>query len=162
MAHIIIISDTHTNSIKNLSEALVSAIKQADAVIHAGDADNTSFIEELQAISPKQFYAVAGNCDYDSNLQDKLVVDICGLRIGITHGTGRHETMINRLNYIFADDEVDMIIFGHTHNPFNEIIGGIRFFNPGSTSHNRGVSYNSYGTMDVQSKTEYSINIERL
>ncbi len=162
MARGIIISDTHYGSLEKLNQHLVAEVKCADFVIHAGDADTTNFISELQAISPKKFYAVAGNCDYGSVLPTQLVVDICGLTVGISHGAGNHHNIIDRLSYSFSDSNVDIIVFGHTHRPFHETISGITFFNPGSVSSNRGIDYNSYGVLSVDSKDNFKLSIERL
>lgn len=35
-------------------------------------------------------------------------------------------------------DEIDYVIFGHTHFPKDEMIEGIRFINPGTAGNDRG------------------------
>ena len=44
MINIVIISDTHADTIEKLGEALIEKIKAADIVVHAGDADTVDFI----------------------------------------------------------------------------------------------------------------------
>ena len=96
MTKIIIISDTHTSSIEKLSDNLVNKIKEADIVIHAGDADTLNFIDELEDIC-KCLYAVKGNCDIGSKLPLDLIIDVEGVKVGINHGTGNYNNVIDRL-----------------------------------------------------------------
>ncbi len=149
MTKIIIISDTHATTIEKLPHNLISEIKSADVVIHAGDADNINFIDELQDIC-KHLYAVKGNCDIGSKLPNQLIVDIEGVKIGINHGTGNYNNIIDRLYYVFSEEDPDIIIYGHTHVPLNEEIEGVWFINPGSTSLNRTYTYGTYAELIVQ------------
>lgn len=146
MINIVIISDTHADTIEKLGEALIEKIKAADIVVHAGDADTVDFISELKKIS-KELYAVRGNCDWGSDLPPKIIFNIENKTIGLSHGTGNYTNVIDRLSYLFSDDNVDMVIFGHTHIPINEDVEGIHFINPGSTSLNRGLRYGTYAEL---------------
>ena len=89
MKRIIIISDTHIGTIEKLPPKVLNALKEADIVIHAGDADTLNFIDELEDIC-KCLYAVKGNCDLGSKLPVKLVEEIEGVKIGVSHGTGNY------------------------------------------------------------------------
>ena len=75
MKRIIIISDTHIGTIEKLPPKVLNALKEADIVIHAGDADTLNFIDELEDIC-KCLYAVKGNWDLGSKLPVKLVEEI--------------------------------------------------------------------------------------
>lgn len=152
MKRIIIISDTHLYTIEKLPSALIKVIREADAVIHAGDADTLNFIDELKDIS-KTLYAVKGNCDINSNLPTKIVVDIDGVKIGISHGTGHYNNVIDRMYYTFSDDDPQIIVYGHTHIPFNEEVEGVWFVNPGSTTLNRSLNYGTYAELVVDNGT---------
>ena len=72
MKRIIIRSDTHAGTIEKLPEKVIHAVKEADIVIHAGDADTLNFIDELEDIC-KCLYAVRGNCDLGSKLPLKII-----------------------------------------------------------------------------------------
>ena len=50
MTRIIIISDTHTDTVSKLPAKVLRALKEADIVMHAGDADTLNFIDELENI----------------------------------------------------------------------------------------------------------------
>lgn len=158
MFTIVIISDTHADSTEKLSACLIDEIKKADAVVHAGDADTVDFISELKKIS-KTLYAVRGNCDWGSDLPAKSVFFVGETKIGLSHGTGNYANVIDRMSYLFSDDNVNIVIFGHTHVPLNENIEGIRFINPGSTSLNRGLRYGTYAKLVFDDKGSFDCKI---
>lgn len=160
MKRIIIISDTHAGTIDKLQPKVLQVIKEADIVIHAGDSDTLNFIDELEEVC-KCLYAVKGNCDLGSKLPLKLVEEIEGVKIGISHGTGRYENVIDRMYYMFSEDDPKIIVFGHIHVPVNEEIEGVWFINPGSTSLNRTLNYGTYAELIIdngsfQAKIEHA------
>lgn len=148
MTRIIIISDTHTDTVSKLPAKVLRALKEADIVMHAGDADTLNFIDELENIC-KCLYAVKGNCDLGSKLPVKLVEEIEGVKIGISHGSGSYNNVVDRMYYMFSEDDPQIIIFGHIHAPVNEEIEGVWFINSGSTSLNRTLNYGTYAEMII-------------
>ena len=148
---IIVISDTHIPSAGDkLPDKLVEVIRSADMVLHAGDFASREFYEELNGMCNLQ--AVAGNMDEDnliSILPRNRVVEILGRRIGLIHGAGSSKHTFQYVQNVFRDKNVDAVVFGHTHHPFNEMNNGILFFNPGSPLDNRWAPYHSYGILDV-------------
>ncbi len=46
-------------------------------------------------------------------------------------------------------DNVNVIVFGHSHSPVNEVQNGALFFNPGSPTDKIFASYNSVGILEV-------------
>lgn len=131
-----IISDTHITDNGRLHPAIYKLFKGADAIIHAGDITDEHILKELELIS--LVWAVHGNMDaapLKATLPGKKVVEWEGKRIGIVH---RSKT-IERGNPkdilpLFSTDQIDCMVFGHSHKPFNRIINGILCFNPGSPS----------------------------
>ena len=73
-------------------------------------------------------------------LPEKDVIRIEGRKIGITHGFGPPVGTEHRLRRSF--DDVDIIVFGHTHVSQNKVIHGTLFFNPGP-------GRRSYGILDI-------------
>lgn len=49
----------------------------------------------------------------------------------------------------FKSDNVDVIVFGHSHLPLNEKRSGVLYFNPGSPTDDIFSPYNSYGIIEV-------------
>ncbi|ADD69181.1 phosphodiesterase, MJ0936 family [Denitrovibrio acetiphilus DSM 12809] len=149
--NLLIISDTHTDSITKLPPAVIDAAKKADGIIHAGDVVSYKVISGLIDINPN-VYAVKGNMDPASGenvLPLKRVLEAEGVRIGIAHGEGSPQGIENRLLYTFADDKVDIIIFGHTHVPFWGVIGEVHFLNPGSPTNKRTEPQHSYAILKL-------------
>jgi putative phosphoesterase len=147
---ILIISDTHTDSIEKLPQSLIHEIKEADAVLHAGDVVGYKLIHDIKRINANT-YAVKGNMDPalgDEFLPVKQLLEFDGIKIGLTHGDGSPFGLENRLLYDF--DGADIIVYGHTHKPFWGVIGGVHFLNPGSPTNNRYQQYGTYALLFLE------------
>jgi len=157
---IVVISDTHlSGSALNLPSNLIEDIKKSDLVIHTGDFVEVEFLESLKAIA-KDLKAVYGNMDSQelkNKLPEKEVFKVGRFKIGLTHGSGAPGNLIPLLSGIFHEDKPDLVIFGHSHDAFNEKIGGIIFFNPGSPSDKIFAKYNSYGVIDINGNIQARI-----
>ncbi len=46
-------------------------------------------------------------------------------------------------------DDVDIIVFGHSHEPFNQTISGVLMVNPGSPTVRASAPWPSYGIIDI-------------
>lgn len=128
-----VISDTHMTK---PSDALIglreSVFADVSMVLHAGDLTS---LDILEAFSDKKVVSVRGNMDYydvSQNLPDKRVIEVEGYRIGLTHGWGSRNGVEDRIKEVFQN--VQAIVYGHTHKPANHINDGILFFNPGAFS----------------------------
>lgn len=156
---ITIISDTHTNSINSLPAEAVDDIKFSDITIHAGDFDSYRLYSQLAEISQK-LVCVRGNMDTDdqfSEIPEQLDINLEGISIGISHGTGSPDNILNRLMY--KHQNARLIIFGHIHKPLYKNISGVDFLNPGSLSYNRGLSYVSHAVMMLKN-SKYTVRIK--
>jgi putative phosphoesterase len=49
----------------------------------------------------------------------------------------------------FKEDELDCIVYGHSHAPHNEVIEGILYFNPGSPTNKRFQQQYSLGILNI-------------
>jgi len=133
---ILIIGDTHINSFKKLPKEMVQAIKESDWVIHVGDYTSIDIVEGLIKQKGDRFKGVFGNADPLSIrkiLPDKVILEIKGKKIGITHPfCGGPETFTKaRVKREFKDYDVDAIVFGHTHEPEIIEVNKILLINPG-------------------------------
>jgi hypothetical protein len=102
-----------------------------EKIFHAGDFVDWSIAEYLS--SQKELIAVYGNMDsYDIRkaFPEKRVIELKGFKIGLVHGGGSPFGIESRIRVEF--DEVDAIVYGHTHTPANHQVKNIYFFNPGS------------------------------
>jgi hypothetical protein len=60
----------------------------------------------------------------------KRIIELGGFKIGLIHGGGSPFGIESRIQGEF--NEVDAIVYGHTHTPANHRVKNIYFFNPGS------------------------------
>ena len=147
---ILIISDTHIDSIEKLPPVILREAEAADAVLHAGDIVGMQLISQLQRINT-QTYAVKGNMDAmvsSDVLPEKRVLNFDGVTIGLSHGEGSPFGLENRLLYEF--DGADIIIYGHTHKPFSGKVGNVHFLNPGSPTANRFQPNGTYALLFIE------------
>jgi hypothetical protein len=146
-----VISDTHiANKYEHIPGIILDVFKQMDMVIHAGDMVDLRVIDELKSACPK-IVAVAGNMDQDAVKKKyplKELIEVSGYRIGLMHGRGPALNLVETLKDTFKEDSPNIIIFGHSHKPMNEFIGGVLFFNPGSAT-DLSAEYNSYGIIEI-------------
>ncbi|WP_033544002.1 metallophosphoesterase family protein [Planococcus sp. CAU13] len=151
MKKIVILSDTHIPvRAKRLPRILLEACEEADLILHAGDWQTLDVYFELSAYT--ETIGVAGNVDpweLVDRFGKKKIFTVDGLKIGITHGDGAGKTTELRALETFADDDVDIIIFGHSHIPVMKEINGVTLFNPGSPTDKRRQPQYSFGMLEA-------------
>ena len=128
-----VISDTHLSepdeALWNLSENLFADVEM---VLHAGDLTRLSI---LDVFADREVVAVCGNMDsyeVSEKLLTREIIKVNGCRIGLIHGWGSPWGIENRIIDDFQ--EVDAIVYGHTHKAANDIKNGVLMFNPGAFS----------------------------
>jgi putative phosphoesterase len=133
MTRILAISDTHAKNLSALPKALLTEISDADIVVHCGDYTSITLLKELRDLA-KRFVGVYGNMDNVDIRQEvskKTVFDINGVKIGVIHPHwggapfGIEEAIAKEFH------NVDLILFGHTHDAWTDTIDGVTLLNPG-------------------------------
>ncbi len=119
-----IISDTHGF----LDPIIFELFAGVEHILHAGDVGFSSLILELQTIAPVT--AVYGNTDTGLPLREMEIVELAARKF-LVHHIVNPQAPSDRLRARIADEKPDVVIFGHTHKPLCETIGGVMFFNPG-------------------------------
>ncbi len=144
---LLVFSDTHGSPRRMLEVAMRE--RDADACIHLGDGLNDA--DALATLfNPTALYRVQGNCDYDrSEEEDQLVLFENHLFL-LSHGH-RHGVKYgpDKLWEIARQNGAEAALFGHTHQSFYELRGGIHLFNPGSLSMARGPAGPTYGRIFI-------------
>lgn len=110
----------------------------------------------------KRFVGVWGNVDdsqIKSILNEQEILTLAGYKIGIFHGHGTKGNTLDRAYQKFLETDVDIIIFGHSHQPLVRTKNGILMLNPGSLTNKRREKWFTYimlelysGSIDVQLK----------
>jgi putative phosphoesterase len=95
--------------------------------------------------------AVAGNMDgreVRERLPDRRTLDLDEIRLGLIHGWGPPWDLPQKVLEEFPE-EVTVIVFGHSHQPHREWVGGRLLFNPGSLFADRFSKGRTYGLITV-------------
>jgi putative phosphoesterase len=131
MTTLIALSDSHTASLTSLPASLREALKKAELIVHAGDATESTFIDELKTYG--QVVAVAGNMDsiaLKMTLPARQLFTVEGRSIGLTHGSGAPSGIQGRVRALFPENP-DMIVYGHSHEAYVGMLDGSLMVNPG-------------------------------
>jgi uncharacterized protein len=149
-----IISDTHIpKKAKQIPKAVLQGLKDVDLIIHAGDWQTMAVYHQLSKIAPVE--GVYGNIEdeeVETFFPEKRLLTIGNYRIGVVHGHGTGKTTIERAYRAFENENLDLIIFGHSHIPLLEEYKGVLMFNPGSATDKRRQPRYSYGIIEVESE----------
>ena len=114
-----VISDTHGM----LRPAVVDVFREVDRIVHCGDVGSPRILDQLALVAPVS--AAYGNTDgFDVRARSSRVVRLeCnGRSIIALHGDQFGMPTPRVLKGEFSD--ADIILFGHTHKPLIEHLGG--------------------------------------
>ncbi len=133
-----VLSDTHVSSFAEIPERILATLAEVDLIVHTGDFVAKGVLDGLKRLG--EVKAVRGNMDSEELkriLPEKELLEVEGQRIGVIHGWGAPFGIEDRVGGMFED--VDIIIFGHSHEAKNEVKNGVLFFNPGRARDSFGV-----------------------
>ena len=149
--NVVVISDTHLpGRARRLPAALVAELETADLIVHAGDFATVDALEMLKRYAPVQ--AVYGNVDEPELrrlLPRRLRLEVLGRPLGLVHGDSPSLPTAQRAAAEFVDQDVDLIVFGHSHRPLLRPEGEVLLFNPGSPTDRRSEPRFSYGRLKL-------------
>jgi len=143
-----VISDTHVKAFSDIPEPILIALAEVDLIVHAGDFTERAVLDGLRALG--EVKAVYGNMDSGElkrMLPQQELFVVNRKRVGLTHGWGEPWGIADRVRKTFSD--VDIIIYGHSHQPSNQYIQGSLLFNPGRARDSFGLL-----TIDDEIKAE--------
>lgn len=158
-----VLADTHVpESLRALPPRVLEILSGVDIILHVGDICELGVLQQLEPIA--QTYAVYGDRDnarVRQFLQEKLRLEFANRAVGLVHGhraweggwgarvafqlsrAKRHTALCQSVLGEFTD--VDAIVFGHSHEPYIKMHGGVLLFNPGSVV----ARNNQRGTMGI-------------
>ena len=146
-----VIADTHIpKQAQQLPEELLEQLAKVDFIIHAGDFEDLETLKELQKMD--RVIAVFGNMDskkVKDQLPEREVLNVDHYKIGIIHGWGDPHTLPKRVLEEFRSDNVDCVVFGHSHQVYNQAIDSILMFNPGSPTDTMFAHFKSFGILET-------------
>lgn len=135
-----VVSDTH-NNFKNIDK-IISLFNEEKVpfVIHTGDIANANSLEKFTKLDSK-LIGVYGNNDREeigikeiaennhfSFEEPPKILKLCDKNIAIFH----EPDLID--DFLLHNQDIEIVIHGHTHRYRNEIKDGVLFFNPGESA----------------------------
>lgn len=126
-----VISDTHGL----FDQSIVSIFDGVDAIIHAGDIGKLEVITRLEELAP--VFAVEGNNDSFKRFPVERVEEMAGRRIVIRHIFGELHQIKQSDRKMIEHIQPHVVVFGHSHRPYQHMLDRTLLFNPGSAGPRR-------------------------
>jgi hypothetical protein len=151
----IVFSDSH-----GIADNMIRAVskEKPDLCFFLGDGERDLLL--LQKRFPRlPVNAVRGNCDVFSSLPGTLVCAAGGIKIFATHGHlygVKHDPIFRELCEAALEADADVVLFGHTHDPFRDFTMGMALLNPGSIGPTTRPSYGLITTESGNTQTAIS------
>lgn len=155
---LVAIGDTHGTDGHRLEGATLTAVREADVVIHTGDFTTAAVLDAHEA-EAAEFAGVIGNND-DRRVRERLpetrVVEALDRRFVVAHGDGRDDTS---LSLLARQEDADAIVVGHSHMPGVSAIDGLPVINPGSHADPRWYRP-AFARIECTGEVEVSVTLE--
>jgi uncharacterized protein len=141
-----VISDTHGL----VRPEVLEAFRGVEHILHAGDIGGEDVLLALEAIAPVT--ACAGNVDgfRCGEAAETARIELGGVKFFLTHILDRPRRQRREVVAWLAKEPADVVLFGHSHLPHDEQIGGVRYFNPASAGPRRFDYPVSVGIIDIR------------
>ena len=134
-----IIADTHGL----LRPEALRRLSGVDHIIHGGDIGRPGLIEELRRVAPVT--AIRGNVDkgdWAEVYPETEMVRLAERSIFILHD-------LKALQIDPVVEGIQVVVFGHSHVPKIDTVGGVLYLNPGSAGRRRFKLPITIATLDV-------------
>lgn len=122
-----VISDTHGL----LREEVKSQLQDCSLIIHAGDIGKLDVIDQLKGIGSLEI--IRGNIDKsieENSIKEDKIINVQGKRIYIIHN-------ISKVKIDLEKENIDIVVYGHSHKSKIYVKNGIIYINPGSVGPRR-------------------------
>ena len=133
VTRILVVGNTRVHHWGDVYPRVREAVAEADIAFHCGDIVHLDVVAGFRKTA-KRAIVVHGNTDpvdVRRALPYREIVEVDGVRIGVLHpswGGPEFEPEV-----LFGDfpEGVDVIAYGHLHEPVNEVVDGVLFVNGG-------------------------------
>lgn len=151
---IAVLSDTHApRRWRTCPPAVAAGLAGADLILHAGDVCTAGVLDELADFAPVR--AVLGNNDGPDvaawGAPESLQLNLAGLQVAMIHDSGPRSGRHRRMRRLFP--AADLVVFGHSHVPYDASDCGVRLFNPGSPTDRRRQPRGTIGVLQIDAGT---------
>lgn len=131
---ILLVSDSHGHN--EILKNLVRQYPNMNFYFHAGDSQSSPY-----EIAP--FISVKGNCDYDEDFMDHIKINTPYGNLYMTHKPLTNPNIIK-------ENDIKILINGHTHVPQIKKVEDLYILNPGSVVYPRLDNSPSYMIIDIE------------
>ena len=139
--------------------AVAAQLEGVDVILHAGDLGTPDVLDELTSYAP--VHAVRGNNDGPAvaawGAPETLELELDGLKVAMIHDSGSKDGRAARLRRLFP--EAGLVVFGHSHIPWDTEWNGQRLFNPGSPTDKRRQPRGTMGQLVIDAGVLVSAEI---
>ncbi len=160
---VLVISDTHLpKRAQDLPAQVWEAVDAADLVVHAGDWVDTRTLDRLEGRS-RRLLACWGNNDgpeLRARLPEVARQTVEGVRVVVVHETGPRQRREERMRAAYPD--TDLLVFGHSHIPWDSTHDGLRLLNPGSPTDRRREPFCTYLTLRLAAGGLHDVELHRM
>lgn len=128
---VLVMSDTHGRC--DILDQVFREAGEIDYVIHCGDVSEDE--REIRRRVNCPVLMVAGNNDFFTDLPKEIITTLAGNKIFICHGHRQRVSFgLESLYFRGMQEQANIVLFGHTHQPMCAWQGGMMIANPGSLS----------------------------
>ena len=130
---ILVIGDTHVYRWEDVPAPIQALVAEADIAVHCGDIVRFEVSDGFKATA-KRAIVVHGNSDpveLRQGLPYRERFEVDGVRIGVTHPSWAGPEFPSDVLLGDFPEGVDVILYGHTHYPIDEVIDGVHYLNGG-------------------------------
>ena len=160
---LLLLADTHVPlRARRLPDEVWQAVDQADLVVHAGDWVVPALLDELQERAVR-LVGVFGNNDgpeLRARLPEVATEVVEGVRLGVVHETGPARGREARMRAQYPD--LALLVFGHSHIPWDTTANGLRLLNPGSPTDRRRQPHCTFMTLTAERGEVRDVTLHRL
>jgi putative phosphoesterase len=160
---VLVISDTHVPlRARDMPREVWDEVDRADLVVHAGDWVDISLLDRLEARS-RRLLACWGNNDgpaFRERLPEVARATVEGVRVAVVHETGAKQQREERMRAEYPD--TDLLVFGHSHIPWDTEHAGLRLLNPGSPTDRRREPHCTYVTLRLADAAVEDVTVHRV
>lgn len=160
-----LISDTHIPEARaELWPQVFDVFAGVDVILHGGDIHDLVVLDQLAEVAP--LFSARGNGEDgsagrpiagdDPRLRYSWLLDLAGVRVGLTHDVPMPElppnyTVERWKQRRFGAREMDVLVYGDSHVERIDIVDGTLCVNPGSPTypHNLNTQLGTLGFLDI-------------
>jgi putative phosphoesterase len=163
-----LISDTHIPEARaDLWPQVFDVFAGVDAILHGGDIHELWVLDQLNELAP--LWSARGNGEDgsagraiaadDPRLRYSWLLDLAGVRVGLTHDLPMPEippnyTVSRWKDRRFGTQDIDVLVYGDSHVERIDMIGPTLCVNPGSPTypHNLNTQLGTIGFLDIDGR----------